>query len=84
MKNKKMMVVGFISAIAVSLALSTSLIAKSDAQPLPSEASNEASRLQSLAKFTKVLSIVEQYNVDGLGVDLRPDRRDGILRQRTA
>lgn len=80
MKNKKMMVVGFISAIAVSLALSTSLIAKSDAQPLPSEASNEASRLQSLAKFTKVLSIVEQYNVDGLGVDQLIDKSlQGLL-----
>ncbi|MBV5335440.1 MAG: S41 family peptidase [Sulfuricurvum sp.] len=80
MKNKKMMVVGFISAIAVSLALSTSLIAKSDAQPLPPEASNEASRLQSLAKFTKVLSIVEQYNVDGLGVDQLIDKSlQGLL-----
>lgn len=80
MKNKKMMVVGFISAIAVSLALSSSLIAKSDAQPLPSEASNEASRLQSLAKFTKVLSIVEQYNVDGLGVDQLIDKSlQGLL-----
>lgn len=75
-----MMVVGFISAIAVSLALSTSLIAKSDSQPLPSEASNEASRLQSLAKFTKVLSIVEQYNVDGLGVDQLIDKSlQGLL-----
>ena len=80
MKNKKMMVVGFISAIAVSLALSSSLIAKSDVQPLPSEASNEASRLQSLAKFTKVLSIVEQYNVDGLGVDQLIDKSlQGLL-----
>jgi len=80
MKNKKMMVVGFISAVALSLALSTSLIAKSDAQPLPSDASNEASRLQSLAKFTKVLSIVEQYNVDGLGVDQLIDKSlQGLL-----
>jgi len=80
MKNKKMMVVGFISAVALSLALSTSLIAKSDTQPLPSEASAEASRLQSLAKFTKVLSIVEQYNVDGLGVDQLIDKSlQGLL-----
>ncbi|MDD4856033.1 MAG: S41 family peptidase [Sulfuricurvum sp.] len=80
MKNKKMMVVGFISAIALSFALSTSLVAKSDVQPLPSEASAEASRLQSLAKFTKVLSIVEQYNVDGLGVDQLIDKSlQGLL-----
>jgi carboxyl-terminal processing protease len=80
MKNKKMMVVGFISAITLSFALSTSLIAKSDAQPLPSETSAEASRLQSLAKFTKVLSIVEQYNVDGLGIDQLIDKSlQGLL-----
>ncbi len=74
MKNKKMMVVGFISAITLSVALSSSLVAKSDAKPLPSEASLEASRLQSLAKYTKVLSIVEQYNVDSLGVDQLVDK----------
>jgi carboxyl-terminal processing protease len=80
MKNKKMMVVGFISAITLSFALSTSLIAKSDAQPLSSETSAEASRLQSLAKFTKVLSIVEQYNVDGLGIDQLIDKSlQGLL-----
>ncbi|MDD2829355.1 MAG: S41 family peptidase [Sulfuricurvum sp.] len=80
MKNKKMMVFGFLSAITLSFALSTSLIAKSDTQPLPSEASAEASRLQSLAKFTKVLSIVEQYNVDGLGVDQLIDKSlQGLL-----
>ena len=58
MKNIKMMVVGFASAVAVTVALSTTLLAKSDA-PAVSEASVEASRLQSLAKFTKVLGIVE-------------------------
>lgn len=80
MKNKKMMVFGFLSALSLSLALSTSLIANSDTQPLPSEASAEASRLQSLAKFTKVLSIVEQYNVDSLGVDQLIDKSlQGLL-----
>lgn len=74
MKNKKMMVVGFISAVTLSVVLSSSLIAKSDAKPLPTEASLEASRLQSLAKYTKVLSIVEQYNVDSLGIDQLVDK----------
>ncbi len=78
MKNKKMMVVGFISTVSLSLALSTSLIAKIN--PQPSEPSLEASRLQSLAKFTKVLSIVEQYNVDGLGIDQLIDKSlQGLL-----
>jgi carboxyl-terminal processing protease len=75
MKNKKMMVVGFISALTLSVALSSSLIAKGDAHSIaPTEASVEASRLQSLAKYTKVLSIVEQYNVDSLGVDQLVDK----------
>jgi len=74
MKNKKMMVLGFISAVTISLALSTSLIAKNNTVAQSSEPSVEASRLQSLAKFTKVLSIVEQYNVDGLGIDQLVDK----------
>jgi carboxyl-terminal processing protease len=73
MKNTKMMVVGFVSAVAVSVALSTSLLAKSNTD-VPTEASVEASRLQSLAKFTKVLGIVEQYNVDGLTIDQLIDK----------
>ncbi|DAB39221.1 MAG: peptidase S41 [Sulfuricurvum sp. GWF2_44_89] len=73
MKNTKMMVVGFVSAVAVSVALSTSLLAKSNTD-VPAEASVEASRLQSLAKFTKVLGIVEQYNVDGLTIDQLIDK----------
>ncbi|MCL4431802.1 MAG: S41 family peptidase [Epsilonproteobacteria bacterium] len=74
MKNKKMMVFGFISAVGISFALSTSLIAKSNAAGQSAEPSLEASRLQSLAKFTKVLSIVEQYNVDALGIDQLVDK----------
>jgi carboxyl-terminal processing protease len=74
MKNKKMMVVGFISAVGITLTLSTSLVAKSNAAAQSAEPSLEASRLQSLAKFTKVLSIVEQYNVDALGIDQLVDK----------
>lgn len=74
MKNTKMMVVGFLSAVTVSVILSTSLFAKNAVAETPSEASVEASRLQSLAKFTKVLGIVEQYNVDGLTVDQLIDK----------
>ena len=80
MKNKKMMVVGFISAVTLTLALSTSLIAKSNTASKATEPSVEASRLQSLAKFTKVLSIVEQYNVDGLTIDKLIDKSlQGLL-----
>ena len=69
-----MMVVGFVSAAAVSVILTTSLFAKNTVAEPPAEASVEASRLQSLAKFTKVLGIVEQYNVDGLSVDQLIDK----------
>ena len=79
MKNRKMMVFGFISAVAVSVALSTTLLAKSDT-PSSAEVSIEESRLQSLAKFTKVLSIVEQYNVDSLTIDQLIDKSlQGLL-----
>lgn len=74
MKNTKMMVVGFISALSISVALSTSLLAKNNTKAEPTEVSAEASRLQSLAKFTKVLGIVEQYNVDGLTIDQLIDK----------
>lgn len=80
MKNKKMMVVGFLSTVTLALALSTSLIAKSNTVAQSAEPSLEASRLQSLAKFTKVLSIVEQYNVDGLTIDKLIDKSlQGLL-----
>jgi carboxyl-terminal processing protease len=79
MKNTKMMVAGFLSAIAISVALSSSLLAKNNTQE-SSETSVEASRLQSLAKFTKVLGIVEQYNVDGLTIDQLIDKSlQGLL-----
>jgi len=63
MKQKKMMLMGFVSAAAaVTFTYSTSLFADTSA---PAEApSVEASRLQALAKFTKVLGIVEKYYVD--------------------
>jgi carboxyl-terminal processing protease len=71
MKNKKFMILGALSAvIAASLTFGTTLFAKE----VPPEKSSdqptvEASRLQALAKFTKVLSIVEKYNVDNLTIE---------------
>lgn len=80
MKNTKMMVFGFLSVTVISLTLSTSVLAKTAPAEPPLEASAEASRLQSLAKFTKVLSIVEQYNVDGLTIDKLIDKSlQGLL-----
>lgn len=65
MKNKRYMLLGFLSTVTViSLTFSSTLFAKAETAQ-----STEASRLQSLAKFTKVLGIVERYNVDELTID---------------
>ncbi|OQX60515.1 MAG: peptidase S41 [Helicobacteraceae bacterium 4484_230] len=71
MKNGKFLLIGFASAATVlSLAFSSSLFAKTESD----QPTVEASRLQSLAKFTKVLSIVEKYNVDELTIEELMDK----------
>ncbi|MEA3370623.1 MAG: S41 family peptidase [Campylobacterota bacterium] len=76
MKNKKFITLGFVSAtLAVSLLFSSNLFAQSSVEDV------EASRLQSLAKFTKVISIVEQYNVDEITIEELMDKAlDGMLK----
>jgi carboxyl-terminal processing protease len=64
MLNKKFITLGFITtATAISLFFSPSLFAATPPKVIQKPVT-EASRLEALAKFTKVLSIVEQYNVD--------------------
>ncbi len=71
MKNKKLLFMGFASAtLALSLAFEPTLYAKDTTD----EPSVEQSRLQALAKFTKVLSIVEKYNVDKLTIEELMDK----------
>lgn len=76
MKNKKFITLGFASvAVATALLFSSNLFAKSSIKDA------EASRLQSLAKFTKVISIVEQYNVDEVTIEELMDKAlDGMLK----
>jgi carboxyl-terminal processing protease len=76
MKNKKYITLGFTSiAVSVALFLSSTLFAD------PSVKDAEASRLQSLAKFTKVISIVEQYNVDDVTIEELMDKAlDGMMK----
>jgi len=76
MKNKKFITLGFASvAVATALLFSSNLFAKSSMKDA------EASRLQSLAKFTKVISIVEQYNVDEVTIEELMDKAlDGMLK----
>ncbi len=69
MKSSKFMILGFVSALGImSLTLAPSLFAKSDTDTATTP-TVEASRLQSLAKFTKVLGIVEKYNVDEITIE---------------
>jgi len=77
MKNKKYITLGFASVtVALTLLLSSNLFAQS---PKDNE-KKELSRLQSLAKFTKVISIVEQYNVDDLTIEELMDKAlEGML-----
>ncbi|MBU1657955.1 S41 family peptidase [bacterium] len=71
MKNKKFITLGFISVgFAITLLFSTTLFAKTEEK----KESKEASRLESLAKFTKVISIVEQYNVDDVTIEELMDK----------
>ncbi|ABB43772.1 Peptidase S41A, C-terminal protease [Sulfurimonas denitrificans DSM 1251] len=67
MKNKKLITLGFASVtVALALLFSTNLFASVADKK---EKSKEASRLEALAKFTKVISIVEQYNVDNVTIE---------------
>jgi carboxyl-terminal processing protease len=68
MRHTKYIFLGFFSTFAVAaLLFSSSLFAKD-------EPSTQATRLESLAKFTKVLGIVERYNVDGLELEELMDK----------
>ena len=73
MKNIKYISVGFASVtVALTLLLSTSLFAKSsDSQE---RVKKETSRLEALAKFTKVIGIVEEYNVDKISIEELMDK----------
>jgi len=77
MKNKKYLTLGFASiSIAISLVFSSNLLAK-EAQ---TNESKELTRLQALAKFTKVIGIVEKYNVDELTIEELMDKAlEGML-----
>jgi carboxyl-terminal processing protease len=76
MKNKNIVSLGFASvAISASLLFSSSLIAKT------SHSDAETSRLQALAKFTKVISIVQQYDVDNITIEQLIDKAlDGMMK----
>ena len=77
MKNKNYITLGFVSiGIAISLLFSSNLFAQEE----KNNEEKELSRLQSLAKFTKVIGIVEKYNVDDLSIEELMDKAlEGML-----
>jgi carboxyl-terminal processing protease len=69
MKNKKFITLGFASVtVALSLFFSTNVVASSK-EAKDETLQKEATRLEALAKFTKVISIVEQHNVDDITIE---------------
>jgi len=71
MKNNKLFTLGFATiGLAIALLLSSNLFAKDSDNNYP----REASRLESLAKFTKVISIIEKYNVDDITIEELMDK----------
>jgi len=76
MKNKKFITLGFSSAVlAIGLLISSNLLAETSAK------STEASRLEALTKFTKVLNIVEEYDVDKVTIEELIDKAlDGMMK----
>lgn len=74
MNNKKLITLGFASVtVALALLLSTNLFAAAQ-EKKDNKSNKEASRLEALAKFTKVISIVEQYNVDNITIEELMDK----------
>ncbi len=76
MKNKKIITLGFAStAASIALLFSSSLFAQSSVKDA------QVSRLQALEKFTKVVSIVEQYDVDKVTInELINKALDGMMK----
>ncbi|EQB39999.1 peptidase S41 [Sulfurimonas hongkongensis] len=76
MSNKKYITLGFATvAVALTILFSANLFAKNT-----ESTKKEASRLEALAKFTKVISIVEKYNVDAVTIeDLMDKALQGMM-----
>jgi len=74
MKKNKFITIGFVvTALTGVLLFTPTLFAKENANA-SDEVSVQQSRLQSLAKFTKVLGLVEKYNVDPVTIEALMDK----------
>ena len=66
MKNLRYIAIGFIATSMILLFSSETLLAKESKQ---TQKAKETSRLEALAKFTKVISITEKYYVDKVSIE---------------
>lgn len=74
MKKRNFIALGFVAAaLSGALLFTPSLFAKEEAAA-EDDVSVQTSRLQSLAKFTKVLGLVEKYNVDPVTIEELMDK----------
>ena len=67
MKNKKIMTLGFVSVAVAITMLSTTVFASATKD-------TQYTRLEALSKFSKVLGIVEKYNVDKVTMEALIDK----------
>ncbi len=75
MKKNNFIALGFIAtALTGSLFLTPSVFAQDASQTIQNNEDIQTSRLQSLAKFTKVLGLVEKYNVDPVTIEALMDK----------
>ncbi len=75
MKKKNFIALGFVTTVLTgALFFAPSLFAKENSIDDQDNADIQTSRLQSLAKFTKVLGLVEKYNVDPVTIEELMDK----------
>ena len=74
MKKNKFITIGFVATALTGALLFTPSLFAEGAPEASNEVSVQQSRLQSLAKFTKVLGLVEKYNVDPVTIEELMDK----------
>jgi len=74
MKNKKFITLGFASVVVAIFTLFSTNLSAQARDTKAAKIERETSRLEALAKFTKVISIVEQYNVDDVSIEELMDK----------
>ncbi len=69
MKKRKFVLLGFVTVLASSIMLLNSNLCAKDTSSIHDEEQLSKSRLEALAKFTKVIQTVEEYYVDDITIN---------------